>query len=60
MRAEASPPIHLRVDRDDGALVGRTSVKCTRSRDLGGLHADGDAFARLAAERGDDIACTAA
>jgi glucose-6-phosphate isomerase len=31
-------------------------VKRTRLRDLGGLYADAEAFARLAAERGDDIA----
>ena len=56
MAAALVPPVLLSVDAATGAMQGRSGVKESRIADLAGLFADRDAFARLAAKRGGDLA----
>lgn len=49
-------PALLVIDPATGHIAGRTGGKRSRIADLGGIFADADAFAALAAARGDDTA----
>jgi glucose-6-phosphate isomerase len=49
-------PNLLSIDAIRGTMRGRTGAKLTRIADLRGLYVDADAFDRLAAARGSDIA----
>lgn len=55
--AEPAPtPTELRIDPDTGAMAGATRRYTKRLAELDGLYADAAAFARVAAERGDELA----
>ena len=52
---QLAEPMACVVDVASGALGNRTGRYEKRLRDLDGLYGDADAFARLRAERGDDV-----
>jgi len=54
--ADLELPEGLRLDRSTGALSGSARRYDKRIRDLGGLYADEEAFARCCADRGDEVA----